>query len=158
MVANQAEVFARGSGCHPQIAQDFAISVDELVSNAFMAPQGVKGSTRAAAPVIVRFAREGGRLGLSVTDEHGTLTATRVLASLKRCFRRSGDQIEWKAEGAGIGLYCVFNSLQHIVFNLSPGARTEVIGLIEITRSYRAYIAKPKSFNVFIAEGGARGT
>jgi hypothetical protein len=103
--------------------------------------------------IRVTLASDGRRVGISVEDPFGSLKADTVVEYLAKCFRRnSGDQIDRKQGGAGLGLFYAFNSLSHFVVNIEPRKRTEVIGLIEVHGSYREFEEKPKSFNLFVQE------
>jgi hypothetical protein len=102
--------------------------------------------------VRVTLASDGRRVGISVEDPFGSLRAETVVEYLAKCFRRSTDQIDRKAGGAGLGLFYAFNSLSHFVVNIEPKKRTEFIGLIEAQGSYREFEQKPKSFNLFVQE------
>jgi len=37
-----------------------------------------------------------------------------------------------------------------VIFNIVPGRRTEVIGLIDVAGTYRQSISAGKSFNLFV--------
>jgi hypothetical protein len=161
----EAGAFASAAGAHPRMVAHFETVTDELLTNAlYNAPVDQAGQHRYAstsrkvpvelteqeAPeVTLRFSD--GRLGIGVCDPFGTLTPARLLGHLARCFRKSKEQIEQKAGGAGLGLYQVLESLSHLVVNLSPGRRTEMIGLIDIRQPYRRFVGRGKSFNVFIS-------
>jgi len=60
--------------------------------------------------------------------------------------------VDQKKGGAGLGLYFLLNLVHHFVVNIVPGKATEAIGLLEVTRSYREYSSRARSFNVFVAE------
>ena len=65
---------------------------------------------------------------------------------------RGGDQIDQKDGGAGLGLYYIFESLNHLIVNVAPNRRTEMIGLMDISGTFRDFAERPKSLNVFIQE------
>ena len=102
--------------------------------------------------IRVTLASDGRRVGISVEDPFGSLKADTVVEYLAKCFRRSGDQIDRKQGGAGLGLFYAFNSLSQFIVNIEPRKRTEVIGLIEVHGSYRDFEESPKSFNLFVQE------
>jgi signal transduction histidine kinase len=98
----------------------------------------------------MRFGADGKRLALSVQDPFGSLDAAKVIDYLTKCFRRGDDQIDQKEGGAGLGLYLMYESLSHFVVNIHAGRRTELIGVVDITGSYREFARRSKSFNVFL--------
>lgn len=147
--ADVAEAFAQKAGCHSQAALNIAQAADELLSNAIRSSGAC--ARDGLEPVTMRLGTDGRRLGLSVTDGTGALEPNRIVEYLRRCLRKGDDQVEWKESGAGLGLYETLQMVQHFVFNIAPGRRTEAIGLIRITRSFREFSSVAKSFNLFVA-------
>ncbi len=159
-----ASAFATGPSVVNRVLDTFCSVVDELMTNAFYnAPVDAHGNSlhgftsriqEVSLPperaVSVQLRREEDRLGVSVTDAFGSLTAERVLDNLAKCFRGGDDQIDRKPGGAGLGFYYVFESLTQLVINIERGARTEVIGVLEGTSRYRSFAARQKSFNLFV--------
>jgi hypothetical protein len=82
----------------------------------------------------LELATDGERLGVSVSDPYGAITRKTVLEYLSRCFTEAGNLV-WRndREGAGLGLYLCFSSVSSFIVNVSPGIRTEFIGLIDIS-------------------------
>lgn len=169
-VVEAAEAFATAAGCHKQVAQGFATSVDEALSNAlYNAPVDSEGrplyaSSPRTVPVdlpldrrvAVELAADGRRVGMSASDPFGSVSPAVILDYLSRCFtRRAYEPIEGSG-GAGLGLYQLLHLVQHFIVNLSPGRRTEAIGLLEVGPSFKRFSMKPKSFNLFVSE--AAGT
>jgi hypothetical protein len=72
---------------------------------------------------------------------------------MRKCFAGGPNQVDTKLRGGGLGLYYAFQSLNHLILNVAPGRRTEIIGLLDISGTFRDYALQPKSFNVFIANG-----
>jgi len=138
---------------------------DELIMNAvYNAPQRRDGSRPYAQrqrtePVDLgadeycyfTFACDGRQLVIAMRDRFGSLASETVREYLHRCFAMGADQIEAKQGGAGIGLYFIVESLNKIIINISPGRGTEIIGLIDVSGSYRDYVEKNKSFHIFVA-------
>ena len=102
--------------------------------------------------VTFRYACDGRHLGLSVTDEFGSLTLSTIQRYLAKCFTRDENQIGSESGGAGMGFYYIFTSLSQFIINIEPGRRTEMIGLLDVSGSYRHFVERPKSFNVFVTE------
>ena len=105
---------------------------------------------------LFRYACDGRHLILSVFDRFGSLDPKVVLGYLRRCFARGPDQIEEKAGGAGMGLYFIVESLNKVVINIQPGKGTEMIGLIDISGSFRDYAGQGKSFHIFMGQSEER--
>lgn len=165
-VVERLEAFARETGCHPREADAFSVAADEMVTNAvYNAPVDGNGRPRFASlsrkqrvtlepheAVTVRYGRDPHRLCLATSDPFGSLKPEVVQDYLSKCFGRGEGQIDEKEGGAGLGLYTVFNLVHHFVLNIAPGTRTEAIGLLEVSQSYRRFSTRAKAFNVFVRE------
>jgi hypothetical protein len=165
-VIDRAEEFATAAGVHPRLVSQFGTVADELVTNAlYNAPCDRAGGSRhahlhrsdpvvleAGERIVVKLASDGGRLGISAEDPFGSLSRERLLDYLARCFQAGKGRVERKQGGAGLGFYHIFDSVSHLVANLSPGKRTEIIGLIDTRGSYRAFAQGIKSFNLFLED------
>jgi hypothetical protein len=159
-----AEEYAAAIGVRSRLVTLLSTVVDELVTNAiFNGAVDKDGKSRYGhlertrevvleehESVELKLICDGRRLGISVTDTFGSLTRERLQEYLARCLRKGSDQLDDKPGGAGLGLYCVFESLSHFVVNISPGKRTEMIGLIDVWGTYRDFATRHKSFNVFM--------
>lgn len=165
-VVEKVAQFAESVGFPSRLSQGLAVVADELVTNGlYNAPVDARGTPRYA-----RFARnvpvdladheavqlcmafDGRKFGISASDPFGSLPPMTVVDYLAKCFRKGDDQIDSKEGGAGLGLYKLFSLLQHFVVNIAPGRRTETIGLLDVTRSYREFAVRGKSFNLFVVE------
>jgi len=139
---------------------------DEFLSNAlYNAPVNPDGSSRYAStprtsPVYlganerieVRYCCDGRRFGLSTTDPFGSLAPAILQDYLARAFRHGDDQVSETPGGAGLGFYQILGSLSHFVVNIDPGHRTEMIGLVDVSGSFRTFASGGKSFNIFVTE------
>lgn len=162
---DEATAFAGGLDIHPRLVENLATVVHELLTNAlYNAPVDGAGAARFMhlprttevtldpdEEVILTVCCDGQQLGVSVADSFGAMTKDQSLDYLAKCMRREGAQ-EHRANkgGAGLGLYMTFDSLNHLVLNIRPHERTEVIGLIDIRGSYRDFVKRGKSFNIFV--------
>lgn len=82
-------------------------------------------------------------LAIEVTDWFGSLDRSTILAALaKNDVRESGG-------GAGMGIALAYRSCDHLVFNLAPGVRTEIIALIDV-RYPPTERTPASSYNVFV--------
>lgn len=149
------QVRARGLG--PRAASVAMLVADELISNAVHnAPVDDAGvHYRADLPrdseleldprhqVALRWGCDGRYLAVEVTDRFGSLDRDTVLASLVASgFKDAGG-------GAGMGIALAYRSCDHLVFNLAPGKRTEVIALVDV-RSPHGERVPASSYNVFV--------
>jgi len=162
----QAEDYARACDVHPRLVSLYCTVADEFVSNAvYNAPVDENGNSRyrnvdrctevQLAPneeVRVQFSYDGYRLGISTADPFGSLTRERLLQYLAKCFRRGPDQVDQRTGGAGLGFYCIYQSVTHFIVNIAPNRRTELIGLLDASGTYRDFAGKQKSFNIFMTE------
>jgi hypothetical protein len=165
-IVDQARDFARNLGVNDRLATYFAVVTDELLTNAlYNAPIDDKGvhlyaARDRAVPVVlepsqaieVKFCSDGRKIGVSVADPFGSLTADIVLDYLAKCLRREEDQVDKKAGGAGLGLFQAFGSVSHLVLNISAGHRCEAIGMIDVRGSFKDFVMQAKSFNIFVEE------
>lgn len=158
--------FAAGIGVPTRLRALIRTVADEFLSNAlYNAPVTADGSNRYArlprtVPVQlepherieVRFCCDGRRFGLSTSDPFGSLQPVILQEYLARAFRNGEDQVAETPGGAGLGFYQILDSLSHFVVNIDPGRRTEVIGLVDVSGSYRTFASGGKSFNIFVTE------
>jgi hypothetical protein len=150
-------------GVNSRLASQFFTVADELITNAlYNAPRDADGNSRYAhlprtdavglephEEIEIRYCCDGLRLGISASDPFGSLTEERLLDYLGKCLRKGEDQVDTKPGGAGLGLYYIFEAVSHLVVNIAPGRRTEIIGLIDVHGTYRDFASANKSFNIF---------
>jgi len=162
-----AQEFARETGCHSRVAERVALAADELLSNAlYNAPVDPDGQRRFASTsrreevklspgeeIRFRLATDGKRVAVAVEDPFGSLTPETVLHYLAKGLARGDNQIDTKPGGAGLGLYSLFHHVHHFVLHLEPGKRTEAIGLVEVTRSFKAFASQPRSVQILVSRG-----
>jgi CheY-like chemotaxis protein len=149
------QVRARGQSA--RVASMAMLVADELLSNAVHnAPVDAAGvHYRKDLPrdheldldephqVRVRWGCDARYIAIEVADKFGSLDRETVLASLaKKDVRDSGG-------GAGMGVALAYRSCDHLVFNLAPGKRTEIIALIDV-RHPTAGRVPASSYNVFV--------
>lgn len=101
--------------------------------------------------VIVSYAHDGDRFALSVSDNYGTLDRNRIVQSLLRCAMKQHDQVKLsEGRGAGIGLYTCYTSSDQLIFNVTPGQRTEAVCVLRLTKREKDALGKPKSVHFFV--------
>lgn len=152
----------RRAGLGPR-AQAAALIADELVSNAvFNAPVDVTGNhphvsddrsgSRPLADrdrVTLRYACDARYLAIEVDDHWGSLDRRGILRCLSKATGRGPDKVSMSTRGAGIGLATVYGSSNHLVFNLDPGRRTQVIALIDVRFRPAELASAVCSFGIF---------
>ena len=147
----------RACGQSARVASMAMLVTDELLSNAVHnAPVDAKGEhyrkdlprdgeleLDAPHQVRLRWGCDARYLAIEVTDKFGSLTRETILQSLaKNDIRESGG-------GAGMGVALTYRSCDHLVFNLAPGRRTEIIALIDVRYPPTERI-QASSYNVFV--------
>jgi CheY-like chemotaxis protein len=157
------DVHAAGFG--PRVAAQATLIADELLSNAlFNAPVDGDGvhyrvdqprhATLPIAPreqVTLRYACDARYLAIEVTDRFGSLDRQTILRCLAKAGGRGPQKVSMQTRGAGIGLATVYGTCNHLVFNLQPGSRTEVIALIDVRFRPAELTNAVCSFGVFAA-------
>lgn len=156
IVAELAES-VRACGQSARVASMAMLLCDELLSNAVHnAPVDEHGThyRRDLArdgelelvgreQVRLRWGCDARYLAIEVTDNFGSLDRRTILASLaKNDVRESGG-------GAGMGVALAYRSCDHLVFNLAPGKRTEIIALVDV-RYPPTERVQASSYNVFV--------
>lgn len=148
-------VKARGQSA--RTAQMAQLVADELLSNAvhnapvdaagthYRADLGRDGELALDArhAVELRWGCDARYLAIEVRDQFGSLGRDTILAALgKQAVRDSGS-------GAGMGIALAYRSCDHLVFNLAPGSRTEIIALIDV-RHPPTERGSASSYNIFV--------
>jgi len=163
---DEIDAYVRRIGVTSRLRSLIRTVADEFLSNAlYNAPVNPDGSSRYGSTprtevvelspgerVEVRYCCDGRRFGLSTTDPFGSLAPNILQDYLARAFRAGPDQISETPGGAGLGFYQILGSLSHFVVNIDPGRRTEMIGLVDVSGSFRTFASGGKSFNIFVTE------
>jgi anti-sigma regulatory factor (Ser/Thr protein kinase) len=93
--------------------------------------------------VRLRWGCDARYLAIEVSDRFGSLDRDTILRSLAR------HDVRETGGGAGMGVALTYRSCDHLVFNLSPGMRTEIIALIDV-RYPPSERSAASSYNVFV--------
>ena len=93
--------------------------------------------------VRLRWGCDARYLAIEVTDLFGSLDRDTILASL------ANNDVRESGGGAGMGIALAYRSCDHLVFNLAPGVRTEIIALIDV-RYPPTERTPASSYNVFV--------
>lgn len=147
----------RARGQSARVASMAMLVTDELISNAVHnAPVDAHGAHYRADlardleleldahhQVALRWGCDGRYLAIEVTDRFGSLDRETILRAMVPSGVKDGSA------GAGMGIALAYRSCDHLVFNLAPGKRTEVIALIDI-RHPQGERVPASSYNVFV--------
>jgi len=160
--------FVAERGLGPRLRWLATQTADELITNAlFHGPVDAGGGhPRAALPraddfalgpdeeVTVRYGCDDRTFAIEVVDGWGSLDLT----TLARCLRRSlgGGPLPRPARtgGAGLGLALTAGYVHHLVCNLEPARRTELIALFDVAAPAVRLELTP-SFHAFVSRGAA---
>ncbi|MGE0870688.1 MAG: hypothetical protein AB7P03_19135 [Kofleriaceae bacterium] len=158
----------RSRGQSERIASAGMLVADELMSNAVHnAPIDAAGvAYRRDTPrdadfplderhqVRFRWGCDARYLAVEVTDPFGSLDRETIMKAL------ANSEIRESGTGAGMGISLAYRSCDHLVFNLAPGKRTEVIALIDIrypplerpvhSGSTTSRVTPASSYNIFV--------
>ena len=147
----------RGRGQSARVASMMMLVADELISNAVHnAPVDAAGVHYRADlardqelelddrhQVRLRWGCDARYVAIEVTDAFGSLDRDTVLRALaQQDVRESGG-------GAGMGVALSYRSCDHLVFNLAPGKRTQIIALVDV-RYPPTERVPASSYNVFV--------
>jgi hypothetical protein len=155
--------FAEESKIRRQIRSAIGQVCEELLMNAlYDAPVDADGKqifaeidphdrtkTRSPRPVSIRYAATEEMFAVAVRDRFGRLAKNTILAYIDKCLH-SGNQIDRKTYGAGLGLYLVANAAATYVVNVAYGIATEVVCTFD-----RGAKAPLRLVGVFVHPGGA---
>jgi len=161
----QLSADVHGAGFGARVAAQATLIADELLSNAlYNAPVDDKGvhyrsnevrhGARALAgrePVQLRYACDARYFAVEVTDLFGSLDRKIILRCLAKAGGRAPEKVSMETRGAGIGLATVYGTCNHLVFNLDPGKRCQVIALIDVRFRPAELTNAVCSFGVFVA-------
>jgi hypothetical protein len=155
--------FAEESKIRRQVRSAIGSVCEELLMNAlYDAPVDADGKqifaevdphdrtkTRSPRPVSIRYAATEDMFAVAVRDRFGRLAKNTILAYIEKCLT-SGNQIDRKTYGAGLGLYLVANAAATYVVNVAYGIATEVVCTFD-----RGAKAPLRLVGVFVHPGGA---
>lgn len=146
----------------PRVLENVSLILQELINNAiYDAPVNDKGerkySSQKRSPSvllepkeqpILQFGINSSSLGVSVSDNFGTLQQKTFFTFVNRCFSEK-KIIEEEGKSAGLGLFLVFKSLDQMIINVAYQKKSEVIALIDYHSSIRELKKRRHSFHYF---------
>lgn len=168
---DEVTAFAESVGARRPTLHRIANVVDELLMNALReAPEA--GQRRA----VLRWAADERAVVISVADDLGKLRQRDVIAHVRRARRDGGrpnpssprivpdatppagtqledpsGSVRAPSGGAGLGLYLVLANVAALIVNVSPGTRTEIVCVFDISRGMRPSVTGVRSLHVFSA-------
>ena len=133
-------------------------ATDELLMNAiFDAPKDEKGTPihaqtpRTAAfdldsksQVELAIGFDGNALGITVTDEYGSLDREELFSLMSREYTGTEYKLRKHGEGAGLGLATVFRTGASLFFNCLPKQKTEVTLVFKKVDQYKDFRTQMK--------------
>jgi len=145
-IVDQVAAAVQDAGFGPRVAAAASLIADELLSNAlYNAPVDDAGhhfrgdeprhgprALDAREQVTLRYACDARFLAIEVTDRYGSLDRKTILRCLAKSTGRTAEKVSMGTRGAGIGLATVYGTCNHLVFNLEPGVRSQVIALVDV--------------------------
>ena len=157
--------YCKTMGLRSSIINSVETFCEELLMNAFYdAPRDESGPIYASKSrtqtvmlspndaARMEFASDGERLAISVADPFGSINRNTVLKYLSKCFDENREGIVDNLEtsgGAGLGLFFCFNAVSSFIINVSPGQKSEFIGLIDIQSPVKESHNRNQSFHFF---------
>ena len=159
----QLEAFASECRVRSSLRGKLATLTDELLMNAmWSAPVDSRGVQKyhkcnrrsvlhllPEEAVTMRYASDGNMLAISVSDRFGALRRETAFRYLLKCFARTPAPEPTEAGNAGIGISMAYLATSNFVINCMPGAKTEVIGIIDLNHGARTSAVRPRSFHYF---------
>jgi hypothetical protein len=147
----------RARGQSPRVASMAMLAADELISNAIHnAPVDSAGvhylkdvrrdvdlELDERHQVRLRWGCDARYLAIEVSDNFGSLERDIILRAL------ASQEVRESGGGAGMGLALSYRSCDHLVFNLAPRRRTEIIALIDVRHPPTERVPA-SSYNVFV--------
>jgi hypothetical protein len=147
----------RARGQSARVASMAMLLADELVSNAVHnapvdagghhyrqdLPRDIELELDDRHRVGLRWGCDSRFLAIEVNDQFGSLDRETVLRAL------SAREVRETGAGAGMGIMLSYRSCDHLVFNLAPGKRTEIIALVDVRHSASDRVPV-SSYNVFV--------
>lgn len=122
---------------------------NELLMNAFY--HGEKGGSRTVEvdteekPITFEVGANERGILLRIVDSNGGFDYHKLLESLIRGFKEKTPRHD--TEGAGLGLYFVFNMANQFIVNVNEGKGSEIIGIIEANKRYKTYMERVTSLH-----------
>jgi hypothetical protein len=159
------ESFVRVIGLEARRFAQIVTVADELITNAFHhAPtDGMGGHPYSHVSrmdiiqagynrdVQLMFGRNAQRVGVAVRDCYGSLEQSPLRSHLAKAATNptANYRVSGGTGGAKLGLVTALRSSSQLIFDVVPGASTEVIGLVDTTGTHRQFVEGGKTLQLF---------
>jgi hypothetical protein len=133
-----AELAAR-ERCHPLMAERLGTALDEMIINALYRPDPVVlAGARPIRPAAVELGCDGRFLAVGVSDTYGRFAHVDLFQALDRAREYANSGVSATTTHASLGIHTMLEGLAHLAIDVAPGRSTEVIGLVDLSRSFKA--------------------
>lgn len=133
-----AELAARHR-CHPLMAERLGTALDEMIINALYRPDPVVlAGARPVRPAAVELGCDGRFLAVGVSDTYGRFAHVDLFQALDRAREYAHSGMSATTTHASLGIHTMLEGLAHLAIDVAPGVSTEVIGLVDLSRSFKA--------------------
>jgi signal transduction histidine kinase len=149
---------------HPRFRAACRTVLDELMTNALFNAPTTAGKPRFAhlsrdaavtlerdEVIEVALHYNGASLALRVTDSFGSITPTQVRQQFGAYADGETRSPRRASGGAGLGLSFVQDSVTQLLVELTPGRRTDMVGLLSVGGPYRDFARRGKSMHLFVS-------
>jgi hypothetical protein len=157
------EAFLGGAAVNDKLAAMGVDAADELLMNAIFdapysqgegyyrrdTPRGAQFDLSAREEVTFRMAVCEEFVGISVTDQFGSLKRELLLKHLFQDFRKEVYVIPETQRNSGLGLHRINQQALALLFVSKPGSRTEVMVFFSNAKSYREFRLGFSFFSIF---------
>lgn len=125
--------------CHPLLAERLGTALDEMIINALYRPDpAVLAGMRPIRPAAVELGCDGRCLAVGVRDTYGRFAHVDLFQALDRAREYAHSGMSAATTHASLGIHTMLEGLAHLAIDVAPGVSTEVIGLVDLSRSFKA--------------------
>ncbi|MBA3452766.1 MAG: hypothetical protein H0T42_06735 [Deltaproteobacteria bacterium] len=150
VVLDEIKKIAGEVKCHPRITDLLVTAVDEMIINALYRPDpAAEEAGQSSRPVTVACGCDGRFLAVSVLDEYGRFRHQDLVDAIRKALEHEQHGIAETAAHASLGFRLMLGALSHLVINVDPGRRTEIIGLVDLRRSLKDHRSAVPGLGMF---------
>jgi hypothetical protein len=151
-VFDEIREMAGAVNCHPRIVDLLVSAVDEMIINSLYL---VKEPDR-RGPITVECGSDGRLLAVAVVDPYGLFEPGALYRALGQALEQERGGMPLDAASGSLGFRTMLATLSHLVINVDPGSRTEMIGLVDLRKSLKDYRRTAPSLGMFSAPSRER--
>src|SRR5688572_16886837 len=100
-------------------------------------------------PITVEYGSDGRLMAVAVIDTYGMFQPDLLYEALGHALEQEQRGMPLDAERGSLGFRTMLSTLSHLVINVDPGTRTEMIGLVDLRKSLRDYRRASPSMGMF---------